>query len=129
MLRTGLEFAPGTTDASKRLVGKLLKPEVIMSAYRAARDECNTNDIVLHLSDRDPEIRGGTRIEFCKHLQRLFGKRAPDFKMWHRSAQSVMQLPGDSDAMWLVIEAQGLDVPEMCVIYAMSYKQEAAEIN
>jgi hypothetical protein len=129
MLKTGLEFAPGTTDDSKRLIHKLLTPESILTAYRTARSECRTGDIVLHMSDQDPIIRGGTRIEFCKHLQERFGKAASGFRMWQHSAHAVMKLPKDSEALWLVIEANGLDVPVMCVIYATPYEQTAAAPN
>ena len=129
MLQTGLEFAPGTTDDSKKLIHKLLSPESIMSAYRSARGECGTSDIVLHFSDQDPIIRGGTRLEFCKHLQERFGKAASGFRMWRHSAHAVMKMPSDSEALWLVVESKGLDVPVMCVIYATPYEQTAVAAN
>jgi hypothetical protein len=123
MRQTGLEFAPGTTDDCKRMVQRLLTPESIMAAYRNARSECRTSDIVLFLSDQDPTIHGGARTEYCKHLQKVFGKAAPGFRMWAHSAHSVMKLPNDSEALWLVIDVRQADVPVMCVIYAVPYAQ------
>lgn len=129
MLKTGLEFAPGTTDDSKKLIGKLLTPQEIMNAYRNARAECGTGDIVLFLSDQDPTIHGGTRVEYCKHLQKVFGKAASGFRMWQHSAHAVMKLPSDSEAFWLVVDVRGMDVPTMCVLFAMPYEQTAASVN
>jgi hypothetical protein len=39
MLQTGLEFAPGTTEDSKQLVGRLFQPTEILSAYRRRSGE------------------------------------------------------------------------------------------
>jgi hypothetical protein len=47
MLKTGLEFAPGTKEDCKRLVRKLGPPAVLLNAYRNARAEYGTGDIVL----------------------------------------------------------------------------------
>jgi hypothetical protein len=122
MLKTGLEFAPGTSNDCKKLIGRLLTPENILSAYRTAREECGTSDIVLFLSDQDPTIHGGSRIAYCKHLQKVFGRAASGFRMWSHSAHGVMKLPNDSEATWLVVDVRGADLPVMCVIYAMPYE-------
>ena len=62
--------------------------------------------------------------KYCKHLQSVFGKRAAEFGMWARSAQSIVKMPADSSAFWLVIEI-GDDMPIMCVIFAVPYQTEA----
>lgn len=121
MLRTGLEFATGTTDASKRVIGRMFQPGDLLEAYRQARVKFNTGDIVLAASDQGPEIQYMTRIEYAKHLKQVFGPRASEFKMWAHSAQSVVSMPADSSAFWLVIDLQGADMPIMCVIFAVPF--------
>lgn len=125
MLKTGLEFAPGTTDDCKRQIGRMYKPEDILNAYRTARAACGTGDLVLVGSDQTPEIHGGSRMEYCAHLKQVFGARAPAFGMWKHSAASVMKLPVESDAMWFVLDIRNVDLPIMCVIYALPYKEKA----
>lgn len=124
MLKTGLEFAPGTTDACKRIVARMFKPADLLEAYREARSKFGP-DIVLAASDQFEGILYITRLEYGKHLQSLFGHRASEFKMWSSSAQSVMKLPLESSAFWLVIEMRGADMPIMCVIFAVPYKTDA----
>jgi hypothetical protein len=126
MLKTGLEFAPGTTEKSKKMVGQMFPAEALLSAYRTARGAANTSDIVLVTSDQSPDISGGTRMEYCRHLKKVFGTRASAFRMWSDSAHSVMKLPPDSEAMWLVVDVRGAPLPVMCVIYATPYKLSAA---
>lgn len=126
MLKTGLEFEPGTTDDCKRLVGKMFPPTALLSAYRNARETFKTSDIVLVASDQSPDISGGTRMEYAKHLKQTFGARASAFKMWAKSAHSVMRLPSESEAMWLVLEVRGAALPVMCVIYTTPYEIAAS---
>lgn len=125
-MRTGLEFAPGTTDDCKRQIGMLLKPQDILEAYRAARQQFGSTDIVLATSDQVGHIEYTTRLTYCEHLKGLFGKKAAGFKMWSHSAHSIMKLPNESEAMWLVVQIQGSDLPIMCVIYATPYEISAA---
>ena len=128
MLKTGLEFAPGTTEECKRLVGKI-PPASILMAYRTARENHKSTDIVLvMMPDESEDIHGGPRLEYAKHLTRVFGARAAAFGVYDKSAHSVMKLPGDSEAMWLVIDIRGADLPIMCVIYATPYKEESASL-
>jgi hypothetical protein len=122
MLKTGLEFAPGTTDDCKRLVGQMFPPTALLSAYRNARETFKTSDIVLVASDQSPDISGGTRLEYVKHLKQTFGMRASAFKMWRQSAHSVMRLPLEAEAMWLVVTVHGVALPVMCVIFATPYE-------
>jgi hypothetical protein len=123
MLRTGLDFAPGTSDDSKKLFASL-PPEAILSAYRTAKAEFNTSDIVLWMSDQSPDINGGTRVAYAKHLQSLYGRRAAEFRMWAHSAQSVMKLPSDSEAFWCVVDVRSADLPVMVVLYATQFEVE-----
>lgn len=124
MLKTGLEFAPGTTDDSKRAIGRLFKPGEILAAYRDARSQCKTGDLVLVASDQVPGIRGGTRVEYVRHLRKIFGARAREFKMYSHPAHSVMMLPFEADAMWFVLDIGNSLLPVMAVLYATPYEVE-----
>lgn len=128
-LRTGLEFAPNTTEDCKKLIGRLHTPASILGAYRAAREQFGTTDVVLAASDQVGHIEFMPRRTYCEHLKQLFGDKAQGFKMWSTSAQTIMKLPRDSEAMWFVVDVSGADLPIMCVIYATPYKVEPSEVN
>ena len=125
MFKTGLEFAPNTSDECKRLVGRLHTPASILGAYRAAKERFGTSDIVLAVSDQVGHIEYMTRMTYCEHLKRLFGDKASGFTLWSVSAQSFMKLPQESEAMWFIVDVKGADLPSMCVIYATPYEIES----
>lgn len=125
MLKTGLEFASGTTEDSKRLVARLFSPGDILGAYRAARQQFKTGDLVLEVSEQDPSgFKATPRAEYLKHLRHILGAHAPKIMstlgIANRSAHGVVQLPFESDAMWLIV-LRGSDLPCMCVIFAVPY--------
>ena len=127
-LRTGLEFAPGTTEDCKRLVDKLFTPTDILASYRAARAQFHTGDIVLVASESDPSgFSAKARMTFVKEMRDgLNGKPMPFVAraLAERTAHAIVQLPFTSEAMWLVITRhQGL--PVMVVIYATPYEVSA----
>jgi hypothetical protein len=129
MLKTGLEFAPGTTDDCKALVGKLFTPTDILASYRAARAQFHTGDIVLVASESDPSgFSAKTRMTFVKEMRDgLNGKPLPFVAraLAERTAHAIMRLPFTSEAMWLVITRhQG--IPVMVVIYATPYETTSA---
>jgi len=129
MLKTGLEFAPGTTDDCKALVGKLFTPTDILASYRAARQTFKTGDIVLVASESDPSgFSAKTRMTFVKEMRDgLNGKPLPFVAraLAERTAHAIMRLPFTSEAMWLVITRhQG--IPVMVVIYATPYETTSA---
>lgn len=125
----GLEFAPGTTEDSQKLVTDLYPPEVILSAYKTACVDKQSRDIVLVGSDNSPDLHGGTRAEYVEHLRRMFGLRSMAFRMCHESAHSITKLPADTDAMWLVVQTKKAPMPIMCVLYAIPYVAEAIDAN
>ena len=129
MLKTGLTFAPGTTEDCKKLVGRLHTPVSLLGAYRRACEQFGSTDIVLAISDQVPHIEYATRFEYCKHLKRLFGDKASAFKMWHVSAQSILKLPKEGEAMWVVAQINGAEVPSMCVIHAIPYEETPVTLN
>jgi hypothetical protein len=129
MLKTGLEFAPGTTDDCKALVGKLFTPTDILASYRAARQTFKTGDIVLVASESDPSgFSAKKRMTFVKEMRDgLNGKPLPFIAraLAERTAHAIMKLPFTSEAMWLVITRhQG--IPVMVVIYATPYETTSA---
>jgi hypothetical protein len=133
MLKTGLEFAPGTTDDCKRLVGRMFSPADILGAYRSARDQFQTGDIVLVASESDADgFDAMPRTEYVARLRRALGPKAakmmPVLTIAHKTAHRIMNLPFESDALWLVI-VRGQQVPSMCVIYALAYKETESRVN
>ena len=126
MHRTGLDFAPGTTDASKQLVGGLFEPGQLFSAYRAAREQFGTGDLVLTISEQDPSgFEAVTRAGYVKNAKRVLGEKPLPMLMRglvEKSAQGVMSLPFESDAMWLIVARGPQAVPIMCVLYATPYE-------
>ncbi len=129
MLKTGLAFAPGTTEDCKRLVGRLHTPASLLGAYRRAREQFGNTDIVLALSDQVPHIEYATRLAYCGHLKQLFGDKASAFKMWHASAQSILKMPQEDEAMWVVVQISGAELPSMCVIHAIPYEETPVTLN
>ena len=130
MLQTGLEFSPGTTDECKKLISGLFQPGEILGAYRQARTQFNTGDLVLSVSEQDPSgFDVEPRIAYVKRLREFQGsKGVPLFmrRMAEESAHKVVQLPFEADALWLVI-VRGLQaVPITCVLFAAPYEVAAA---
>jgi hypothetical protein len=129
MIQTGLDFAPGTTDANKQLVGRLFEPSQLYSAYKAARQQFNTGDIVLSVSEQDPSgFEANTRAGYIRRIKTAGGGRVPVLMraLIEKSAQGIMSLPFESDAMWLIIVRGPKEVPVMCVLYATQYQTEDA---
>lgn len=132
-LRVGLEFAPGTTDDCKRLIGQLFKPGDILGAYRQARGTFKTGDIVLVTDERDPSgFEAQTRLEYVKKLRLGLGLKAAKMMrvltIAHKSAHAIMSLPFESEAFWLVI-IRGPQVPVMAVLYVTPYEVGAEAVN
>lgn len=126
MKATGIEFAPGTTDDSKRLVAKLFKPGEILGAYRQARGVFHTGDLVLVVSESNPTgFNVEPRMEYLKRLRQVLGvhaaKMMPTLGLASSSAHKVMKLPMDSEAMWLIV-TRGQDLPVMCVLFTTPYE-------
>ena len=131
MLGTGLDFEPKTTDACKQLIGSLFTPTQIFSAYCDARAKFGTGDLVLTVSEQDPSgFQADPRAGYIKKLKRLArGKPLPFLLrgIVENSGQAVMNLPSESDALWLVVARGPKEVPLLCVLYATPY--EADSVN
>lgn len=130
MLKTGLEFAPGTTNECKQLVGRLFTPTDILGSYKAARNLFHTGDLVLVASESDPSgFSAKKRTTFVQEIkQGLNGKPMPFFAqaLVNKPAHSIVQMPFSSDAMWLVVTRRD-GIPVMCVVYATPYEVASAD--
>lgn len=126
MLKTGLEFAPGTTDDCKRLVGRLFTPTDILGSYRQARATFRHGDIVLVASVTDASgFEAMPRIEYVKRLRETMGLKAaqvmPVLTIASKSAHALMKLPFEAEAMWLVL-LRPEAIPIMAVLYSTPYE-------
>lgn len=103
--RRGLDFEPGTPDWFKHLLARLCDANEVFNAYRMGRVNHNTSDLVLLVSDQDPEIKILPRAAFLKDLRARLGHLAPklQIKMAHHSAHEVVKVPAEWDAMWIVV--------------------------
>lgn len=127
MLGIDLDFATGTTDASKELIGSLFTPTAIFRNYRRAREKLGTGDLVLEVSEQDPSgFHASTRAGYIKNRKRALGAGKPMPILMRgiiqQSAQAVMSLPFESDAMWFIVKRGLQQVPVMCVLYATPYE-------
>jgi hypothetical protein len=131
MLKTGLEFAPGTTDECKKMIGGLFKPGDILSAYRMARIEFKTGDLVVSVSESDPDgFEAEPRTAYLKRLRQTRGSVPLLMQgLAEKSAQSVVRLPFESDAMWFIVVRGSQAVPIMCVLFAAPYVEGAQIVN
>lgn len=127
MLKTGLEFAPGTTDECKKMIGGLFQPGDILSAYRMARANFKTGDLVVSVSESDPSgFEAEPRTAYIKRL----GKVPLLMRgLVEKSAQGVVKLPFESDAMWFIVVRGMQAVPVMCVLFASPYEVAAEAAN
>lgn len=118
MLAYDLDFAPNTDEAHKKVIyGLFPEPRILLSAYRAARREHGIADLVLVCPHMDPdEIFAGPRVSMSRYLQAL------KFPAPLMSAHSMMKLPKEDDAFWLVIPIRG-QIPVMVVMAPMAYEQ------
>lgn len=126
MLKTGLEFAPGTSNDCKKLIQIAFSPSEIFTAYRAGRAKFRTGDLVLLTSEDEPnDFAVCTRSEYIQTIKQQFG-RVPALAavMADKSAHGMAQLPFESDALWLVVASRRM--PVMCVIFSTPYQVEAA---
>lgn len=139
MLGIGLDFAPGTTDECKKLVAGLFTPTEIFSAYRMARAQFKTSDLVLLVSEQDPsDFQAEPRIAYVKRLRECGVEREIQGSkekrgvpvlmrgLAEKSAHKVAKLPFESDALWLIVSRGPKAVPVMCVLYATPYEATAS---
>jgi hypothetical protein len=125
MIAYDLEFGPNTAEAHKKLIYGLFEPRQLLSAYRAARLEHGTADLVLVCLNMDPtDLFAGPRASMSDHLRTQFKFPAPLV-----AAHSMMKLPRDQEAFWLIIPGTGSDIPVMVVMYATQYEQVAEGVQ
>jgi hypothetical protein len=125
MFGTALEFAPGTTEDCERLIAHLFKPGDVLAAYRVARQRFGTGDLVLVTSQRDGSgFEAQVRTHYVKRLRDGLGRNAAkmlaSLAVAHQSAQQIVKLPKESDAMWLIVNRPDA-MPIMVVLFAAPY--------
>lgn len=121
MIAYDLEFGPNTAEAHKKLIYGMFAPRQLLSAYRTARREHNTADLVLVVLNMDPsDMFAGPRSSMSEHLTKKLKFPAPLM-----SAQRMVKLPVDHDAFWLIVPIPNCDIPAMVVMYAIEYEQVA----
>jgi len=131
MLRTGLEFAPGTTDDCKQLIARIFAPGDLLEAYRSKRIELRTGDLVIVGSDYDPTLKVIKRLDYVEVIKRGVEKRTgrpgkvPQLfeVLAHRTAHHVAQLPFESDAFWLMVARGDQQLPILCAVFAAQYEE------
>lgn len=130
MKRTGLEFAPGTTDACKQLVAKIFDPGTLLEAYRTKRIDLKTGDLVLVGSDYDPTLKVMKRLDYVEVIKRGIeqrtgrpGKVPALFEVLvHQTAHKIVQIPFDDDAFWLVVARGDQQLPILCAVFVTHYE-------
>lgn len=131
MLKTGLEFANGTTEDCQKLVVSMFKPSELLGWYKDARRLYKSSDVVLVTDATDPSgVKAWPRAKYIEQLRVSMGRNAerlmPSLTMSTKSAHQIVRMPGDSDAFWLVI-ARGNQIPIMCVLFANPYEELAPD--
>lgn len=125
-----MEFAPGTTEDCQRLVTRLFQePGAVLGAYREARRQFRTGDIVLVTAENDPSgfeamPRGHYVAKLRGGLGRGGEKLLANLGIASQSAQKVASLPAESHAFWLVVNRREA-LPVMVVLFAAPYATDA----
>ena len=119
MIRTTLDFAPGTTEPCKQLVMQSFDPATLLEAYRGKRIDLRTGDLVLVGSTYDPTLKAVKRLDYVEIVKRGIeqrtgrpGKMPAIFEVLeHQTAHKIVQLPFDSVAFWLVVARGDQELP------------------
>lgn len=120
MHQTNIDFAPGTPQEYQKIVQLLGPPSNLYTAYRIARAEYKTGDVVLVVGVQEPEVVDKfPRDEYVKRaLSKLTPAQRKVCTIVHKSAHQIMKLPFESDAFWLVVEIDRTVAPITCVMHA-----------
>jgi hypothetical protein len=123
MIRTSLEFAQDTNDATKKLV-QSLPPYDLLVAYRRASSEFGTTDIVLIIGARDEEVVAFQARPRLEYIAQAFNEAAKKvFPIAKESAHKKMMMPKDCAAFWVVLEMEdrGERRRVMCAVGEMRF--------
>lgn len=128
MFRATLEFAPGTVDDCKKLVGSMFSPTMLLDEYQAARRRLQSGDLVIVAADWDGDgFQIFRRMDWVRDVASKNPRAAEAMKIFtiaHQSAHKLAMLPWDSDAMWVVVLRKEA-MPVMCVVFAVSLSVES----
>jgi hypothetical protein len=124
MIKSSLEFAPGTSDAVKSVV-RTIPPYDLVVAYRQAAQEFGHNDIVLLIAIQGEEPIGFEAMPRTAYMAKAFNQAAKRIHpMASATAHQKMRMPGDSVAFWLVLELRDQDAVLTCAVGEVRYKVE-----
>ena len=121
-----LIIAPGTSDQMKKAT-QAIPPYDLLKAYRDAQALFNTHDIVLVLSEVEPE--GFTAMPRSAYIEQAFRRWSPAQLKIHpltkEPAHKKLKVPADTPAWWLVIEYPDAQAVGFCAIGAFHHAVEA----
>lgn len=122
MQATELIFAPGASDHVKKAAQSLPAYD-LLKAYRDARTQFNTNDIVLAVVVGDPETF--IAMPRAAYVDQAFRRWNEKQKQMHPlakdKAHGSLKVPFDTPAWWLVLEYPDKGMIECCAIAAVHY--------
>lgn len=122
-----LIIAQGTSEQMKK-AAQALPAYDLLKAYREARAAFNTNDIVLVVSEIQPD--GFTAMPRASYIEQAFRRWSAEQRKIHpltkESAHKKLKVPQDTPAWWLVFEAPDSGAVGFVAIGAFSHVVEAA---
>jgi hypothetical protein len=122
MIKSSLEFAPGTSEPTKKLVSGI-PPYDLLVAYRNAVKEFGATDIVLLIAIKDGELAAFEAMTRATYVTQAFNKAARGVHpMARESAHRKMSMPADIAAFWLVVELRDKDAVVTCAIGEVRYE-------
>jgi hypothetical protein len=122
MVKSSLEFAPGTAEPTKKLVSGI-PPYDLLVAYRNSVKEFGSTDIVLLIAIQDGEpmaFEAMTRATYVAQAFNAAAKRVHPMAL--ASAHKRMSMPADTAAFWLAVELRDKDAIVTCAIGEVRYE-------
>jgi len=122
MIKSSLEFAPGTSEPTKKLVSGI-PPYDLLVAYRNAVKEFGSTDIVLLIAIKDGERAAFEAMTRATYVVQAFNTAARGVHpMAREPAHRRMSMPADTTAFWLVVELRDKDAVVTCAIGEVRYE-------
>jgi hypothetical protein len=125
MVKSSLEFAPGTAEPTRKLV-QSLPPYDLLVAYRNAVKEFNSADIVLLVGVQGGEVGAFEAMTRATYVTQAFNATARGIHpMARESAHKKMSMPPDTAAFWIAVELRDDDTVITCAVGEVRYMVEA----
>jgi len=121
-----LFFAQGTDEKVKR-AAQNYPPYDLLKAYRDAQAAFNTNDIVLVVTDGQPEgLAAYPRSAYIAEAFRQWGPERLKIHPVSEPARKKLKVPQDLPAWWFAMQFPDSGAIVFCAIGAFSHVIEAA---